>query len=78
MHIRIVVSVNIDCEPGNWAMRREIRPNERKNSPLWIHILNSGVASIVEIICVVGSLCLGGTSFFCVQLMDSFQIDKCS
>jgi hypothetical protein len=76
--IGTIVGVNIDCEPGNWVVRRELEPTIGKVSPLWIHSLNSGVASIAERIGATGSLWLGGTSFFCSQLVDNFQTDKCS
>jgi hypothetical protein len=40
--IRIVVSVNIGCEHGKWVVRREIRVNDMKSFPSWIHSLGSG------------------------------------
>jgi hypothetical protein len=46
-------------------------------SPLWIHSLSLGVASIVERLSATKSLWLGGTSFICNQLVVNSQKDKC-
>jgi hypothetical protein len=38
--IGIAVGVIIDCELGNWVVRREIRANHGKSLPLWINSLS--------------------------------------
>jgi len=72
--IGIVVSVVIDCEPRNLVVRREIRANHKKSAPLWIHNINSGVASFVESLSETNNLGLSGTYFLCSHLVDYFPI----
>jgi len=70
--IEIIVGVNINCEPMNWVVRRELELTIRRVLPCGFIASAQGVASVVERIDVVGSLWLGGTSFFYNQLVDNF------